>query len=74
MLYLYQSPVSYKYRFYNDADKSFSIIAFSDIAKGYRSFCKDILNGFYQERPSSILIASSPTSESFPDLYPEFFI
>lgn len=74
MLYLYQSPESGKYRFYNDANKSFSIFSFSDIAKGYHRFCGDIVNGFYQKLPSSILIASSPTLESFPDLYPEFFI
>ena len=74
MLYLYQSQESGKYRFYNDDDFTFSIIGFVDIAKGYRHFSDCILNGSYANTPTYTLIASSPTIESFPDLYPEFFI
>ena len=74
MFYLYQSPKSGRYRFYNDADHTFSIIGFTDIGKGYRHFCNCTLNGNYQELPSCTLIAASPTIDSFPDLYPELFI
>ena len=74
MLYLYQSQKSGKYLFYNDDDFTFSIISFADIAKGYHRFCNDILNSSYTDTPTYTLVAASPTIESFPDLYPEFFI
>lgn len=75
MLYLYQSQESGKYRFYCDDDFTFSIIGFVNIAKGYRHFSDCILNGSYSTPPANYtLIASSPTIESFPDLYPELFI
>lgn len=75
MLYLYQSQESGKYRFYNNDDFTFSILGFIDIAKGYHYFSCGVLNGSYTDIPTSYtLIASSPTIESFPDLYPEFFI
>lgn len=74
MLYLYQSQESGKYRFYCDDNFTFSIIGFVDIAKGYRHFSDRILNGSYTDTPTYTLIASSPTIESFPDLYPEFLV
>ena len=74
MLYLYQSQESGKYRFYCDDDFTFSIIGFTNIAKGYHHFSCGILNGSYADTPTYTLIASSPTTESFPDLYPELFI
>ena len=75
MLYLYQSQESGKYLFYNDNDFTFlDIASFTGIEKGYHRFCNGIRNSSYTNTPTYTLVAASPTIESFPDLYPEFFI